>query len=202
MPAQPFVRVSLQVPPDQIEAVQQQLRQVGAQLLRHPFEGEQVGGWSEWQPNVLFALSIVEAPGAVFATVELVRRALGQHADAIEAMNIEEVNPEGRAIRRCSMCSTEFYFGQLDHVPAHCPNVGCDGKLGAELGFVGNDVVFPPSAPPPGTEFTPGRRDLFVSPPCPVCEGPTVADWEPVTGEVVGERWRLGFIHCTTAAKH
>ena len=86
-------------------------------------------------------------------------------------MNIEEVNPEGRAIRRCSMCSTEFYFGQLDHVPAHCPNVGCDGKLGAELGFVGNDVVFPSSAPPPGTEFMLGRRDLFVSPPCPVCEG-------------------------------
>lgn len=195
-----FIRVRVSLPDNAVEAVRSDLLGKGIRVLRHPYEGEAVGGWSEWQGNVIFVLDVVERPGAIWATYEVVRRLLGRHADAATAVDIEEVDTTGRMILRCDVCDTEFYYGQTEHVPSRCPNIECQGQLGSIVGLVGSDEVMPLDAPGHMKRFSDAERRSFVAPICPLCDSRTMPEWRRV--DELGEQWSVATFRCANWQSH
>lgn len=196
-----FIRVRMAIEPDRLEAIQAFLLESGHDVRRHPYEGEGVGGFTEWQENLTLILALVEAPGAVWATVELVRQKLGAFQEDVLAINVSVDDTTGKGIFLCASCETHFYIGQTEHVPALCPDVRCPGRGLKQIGWVGNNDVFSDDVPF-GLEVEDRTRRLFISPPCPVCGSATEVEWRPVDEAPIGSRWMAIGLWCSAKTSH
>lgn len=126
---QAHYRVAMSVPHDMLEEVQVSLLNAGFYVERGRYQGESVGG--SWLENVAVAIDAIEKPGAIFATVELVRRVINtrRRTDALPDFTVHHVDPALGSELTCSTCRTTYRFTQLQHAPVWCPDVRCEGRL-------------------------------------------------------------------------